>query len=465
MKAKPLGRISQSPEMSQDLVLSVQGVSKKFCRNLKRSMLYGMRDLANNMLGRWPQGALSALPDGLRKDEFWALRDVSLDLRRGEALGVIGHNGCGKTTLLRLLTGIFPPDQGTIAIRGRIGALIALGAGFHPHMSGRENIYLNGAILGMSKGEIAEKYNKIVEFAGVGKFLEAPVSTYSSGMSARLGFSIAIHTSPDLLLVDEVLSVGDMAFQAKCSERMHDYARQGGAVIFVSHNMNAVQGLCSRVLWMKQGKYHMEGESSRVISSYLEETDAESYRMTIGELQAANKGSGDFRIIKTVLRNEEDVETSCFFPGEKITVEIHYETTKKIMRPYFLLGVGGRSGSLFAANMLFDNARPESIEGSGLIRCKLDNPPLLPQLYWVRGGVRASDGISFLIESRTLAAFTVSGTINTFGFSGKVAESLTRDSAPVLVPYEWILPDGSRYKQDFLGLKSNRCKTTPSEEI
>ena len=224
----------QEPVMDKnEIVLSAKKVSKKFCKKLRRSMAYGLTDLTKNLFGIKPDSS------GLRKEEFWALNEIDFELRRGEVLGLIGVNGSGKTTLLRLLSGIFPPDKGEIMIKGRVGALIALGAGFHPYFSGRENIYLNGAILGISRGELDAQFDKIVEFSEIGDFIDAPVATYSSGMRVRLGFSVAIAMKPDVLLIDEVLAVGDLGFKVKCLNEINELMKNA-AVIFVSHSMQFV---------------------------------------------------------------------------------------------------------------------------------------------------------------------------------------------------------------------------------
>ena len=209
-------------------------------------MAYGIVDLSKNLLGIKPNST------GLRKDEFWAVDNISFELRRGEVLGLIGGNGSGKTTLLRLLAGIFPPDKGEISIKGRVGALIAVGAGFHPYMTGRENIYLNGTILGMNREEINSKFQDIVDFAEIGDFLDAPVSTYSSGMRVRLGFSIAAQLEPDILLIDEVLAVGDQGFRVKCINRIKELIKNS-AVIFVTHTMQQVSNICSKVIVLDKG--------------------------------------------------------------------------------------------------------------------------------------------------------------------------------------------------------------------
>ncbi len=247
-----------------DSVIKVSGLHKKFCRNLKRGMIYSAYDVGRSMLG------ISYDTSTLRKDEFWALQDVSFELKKGDTLGIIGINGSGKSTLLRLLTGIFPPDRGEITVQGNIGALIAVGAGFHPHMTGRENIYLNGTILGMNRQQIDERFEEIIDFADIGDFIDAPVATYSSGMKVRLGFSVAVHVKPDILLVDEILSVGDLSFRNKSLRKMQEYREQANALIFISHNLEQVRVLCSRLIILNKGKVTYDGNTHEGIALYEE---------------------------------------------------------------------------------------------------------------------------------------------------------------------------------------------------
>ena len=232
-----------------DTLVKVEGASKKFSLSLKRSLWYGMQDLGNELLGRRHGG------DGqLRTGEFWAVRDVSFELRRGECLGLIGHNGAGKTTLLRMLNGLIKPDQGRIEIRGKVGALIALGAGFNPILTGRENIYTNASVLGLGKREVDAKLDEIIDFAEIGKFIDSPVQNYSTGMNLRLGFSVAaLLIEPDVLFLDEVLAVGDIGFIIKCLNRVRKLTANS-AVVFVSHAMTYVSAFCTRVLVMKNGE-------------------------------------------------------------------------------------------------------------------------------------------------------------------------------------------------------------------
>jgi lipopolysaccharide transport system ATP-binding protein len=231
-----------------DTLVKVEGISKKFSYTLKRSLWYGMQDLGNELLGRRHGGN-----GQLRTGEFWAVRDISFELRRGDCLGLIGQNGAGKTTVLRMLNGLIKPDQGRIEIRGKVGALIALGAGFNPILTGRENIYTNGSVLGLSKRQVDVKVDEIIEFSELGKFIDSPVQNYSTGMSMRLGFSVAaLLIEPDVLFLDEVLAVGDIGFIIKCLNMVRRLTANS-AVVFVSHTMPHVSAFCTRVLVMKQG--------------------------------------------------------------------------------------------------------------------------------------------------------------------------------------------------------------------
>jgi len=251
-----------SPTVS-DKALEVQGVSKKFRRG---ELFDSLRDLVPAMTRRLLGRRRS---QELERQEFWALRDVSFSLKRGEAFGIIGGNGAGKSTLLKLLTGIMHPTHGSIRVSGRLSALIEVSAGFHPDLTGRENVFLNGAILGMSREEIRRRFDAIVDFSGLAEFIDTPVKRYSSGMFARLGFSVAAHVDPDVLLVDEVLSVGDYLFQRKCIERMHAVIASGATVVFVSHNLREVSALCQRSLLLERGTVQKVGPTEEVVQHYL----------------------------------------------------------------------------------------------------------------------------------------------------------------------------------------------------
>ncbi len=249
--------------MNNDILIQAESVSKKFCRSLKRSLWYGAQDVGAELIGRRkaPQ---------LRRDEFWAVNDVSFELRRGECLGLIGHNGAGKSTLLKMLNGLIKPDKGRITMRGRVGALIELGTGFNPILTGRENVYNNGAVLGFTKKEIDQKFDAIVDFAEIGDFLDTPVQNYSSGMKVRLGFAVAAHMEPDILLIDEVLAVGDLRFKLK-SFNVLDRLIERCSVIFVSHSMQCISHMCNRVFFMENGHEKYLGENvSEGIDKYYQ---------------------------------------------------------------------------------------------------------------------------------------------------------------------------------------------------
>ena len=249
-----------------ETLIKVDGASKKFCRSLKKSLWYGLQDLGREVTARRHGGN-----GQLRPDEFWALKDVSFELKRGECLGLLGRNGAGKTTLLRMLNGLIKPDGGRIEMRGRVGALIALGAGFNPILTGRENVYVNGTVLGLTKREIDARLDEIIDFAEIREAIDAPVQSYSSGMTVRLGFAVATTLNPDVLLLDEVLAVGDAGFRHKCYQRLSKIMSHA-AVILVSHNMDHIGQLSTRAIHLKGGKALVYDNVMDGISAYLDDS-------------------------------------------------------------------------------------------------------------------------------------------------------------------------------------------------
>jgi lipopolysaccharide transport system ATP-binding protein len=293
-----------------DTVLRVEHVSKRFFRGEKHDSL---RDLVPAVLSR-VTGRKRASHDD---KEFWALRDVSFELSRGDACGIIGSNGAGKSTMLKLITGIMEPTIGKIDVKGRLSALIEVGAGFHPDLTGRENIYLNGTILGMKRAEIARKFDAIVEFSGLEDFIDTPVKRYSTGMYARLGFSVAAHVDPDVLIVDEVLSVGDVVFQNRCLERMHAILQSGATVLFVSHNLRAIAELCQKSILLEHGQVVRQGPSQEVMTTYLERSGQ----------QGLQRGERDVSI--TAVRVRRERSGLAFESGEKIWVDVEIEALRE----------------------------------------------------------------------------------------------------------------------------------------
>jgi lipopolysaccharide transport system ATP-binding protein len=294
--------------VATDIVLRVEDVSKRFARG---EMHDSLRDFIPSLFAKI---AGRSRVSSAAKNEFWALRDVSFELNRGEAFGIIGANGAGKSTILKLITGIMTPTTGTIDVNGRLSALIEVGAGFHPDLTGRENIYLNGTILGMTRAEIDRKFDAIVEFSGLADFIDTPVKRYSTGMYARLGFSVAAHVDPDILIVDEVLSVGDIVFQNRCLEKMNSIIRSGATVIFVSHNLRAIAELCPRSILLEKGKIIAAGSSQQVLTTYLERSGEQGGRST----------SKAVSISQVRIRRSQS-EGAAFDSGEKIWVDIEIQ--------------------------------------------------------------------------------------------------------------------------------------------
>jgi lipopolysaccharide transport system ATP-binding protein len=308
--------------VSDDVLVKAENVSKKFCRSLKRSLWYGMNDIGAEMLGR------KGSHDHLRRNEFWAVSDVSFELRRGECLGLIGRNGAGKTTLLKMLNGLIKPDKGQITMRGRVGALIALGAGFNPILSGRENIYVNGAVLGLSKREIDAKLDEIVDFADIGEFIDAPVQSYSSGMAVRLGFAVASALEPQVLLLDEVLAVGDASFQARCFNRIGDFRRNGAGFILVSHSMHQITRFCDRTIFMSQGRSVYGGDTGTAVDMFQREMAQAQHLITTHTGSTQVMGSGAVTIERVYFLNEEKQQIHEIRSREPVTLCVEFRTRR-----------------------------------------------------------------------------------------------------------------------------------------
>lgn len=263
-----------------------------------------------------------------RYEEFWALDDVSFDVDHGATLGIIGSNGSGKSTMLKCLTGIYRPDRGSVSVNGNVAALLELGAGFHVELSGRENVYLNGAILGMSKADVERQFDSIVEFAGLERFIDTPVKNYSSGMTIRLGFSIAAHVEPEILLIDEVLTVGDQSFQRKSSEKIEEFRREGRTIVVVSHSLPAVQQLCKEVVWLEKGKLKMRGSAADVIAAYT----GESYTQhTAKDADFRERwGTDAVRIDNVQLLGANDQPTERVESNGPVTIRIRLTPQKSV---------------------------------------------------------------------------------------------------------------------------------------
>jgi homopolymeric O-antigen transport system ATP-binding protein len=312
-----------------ETLIKVEGLSKKFCRSLKKSMWYGMRDIGSELLAR-----RHGMDGVLRPDEFWAAKDISFELKRGECMGLIGHNGAGKTTLLRMLNGLIRPDQGRIEMRGKVGALIALGAGFNPILTGRENIYVNAAVLGKNKQYVDSRIDEIIDFAEIREFINAPVQTYSSGMNVRLGFAVAaILIEPDILFLDEVLAVGDIGFAIKCLNAVRRIANKA-AVIFVSHNMQQISWFSTRVMVMDHGMTIVDSPNpSEGIDQY--------YGLVKHKQQISGTGEAEIFSVELIVNQEyvESVEPTIPHGAEigfRIKLHINSNKSGAIMQIYIM---------------------------------------------------------------------------------------------------------------------------------
>lgn len=387
--------------MDSGWAIRAEGLSKKFGATLRQSMAYGIRDSFLKMFG-------ATVPSQtLRPGEFWAVKDVSFELRRGESLGLMGMNGSGKTTLLRILNGIFRPDMGQVTIRGRVGAMIAVGAGFAPMLTGRENIHINGALLGLSKKEVAEKLDEIVSFADIGPMIDSPVKHYSSGMVVRLGFAVAAMCEPEILLIDEILAVGDLSFQKKCYEYLHQLKRKGTSIILVSHSIGAIWAFCERGLFLHEGQVKVTGSVEEVIRAYSDENARVAADQFKGGSAAvvpgktgwtvpANYGgqiggTGDAIIRSVTVRSLEGHRSGdeAIGFGEPLSVEMVVEVRRRIMNPLFRLTVDAVHYKYIASVDSFEqDLRIESIEpGIYRIRASIHSQNLMPGAYTVNVAV------------------------------------------------------------------------------
>ncbi len=360
-----------------ETVVSARTVSKKFCRSLRRAVSYGIADIARNACG------LAAGSHRLRQGEFWAVDGVSLDLRRGEVLGIVGVNGSGKSTTLKMLNGLIMPDRGRIEVAGKVSALIEVGAGFHPMLTGRENIYINGAILGMPRREIDRRFDSIVEFSGVADAIDSPLKFYSSGMYVRLGFAVAAHLETDALLVDEVLAVGDAEFRSRCYRKIADMLRDGVAIAFVSHNLIDLQRLCSRCIWIDKGQIAAEGPTMDVLGSYSEHLD----RMTLQECSldrgaAPDRYSPGGRLTGVRFLDSRGEEREVFESGECFRVQLAFEIDNPGDALTFTFSFRSGDGAVYSAYCsAYDSYTHVAPGDTGAVELRIPQLLLAPGLY------------------------------------------------------------------------------------
>lgn len=352
-----------------------------------------------------------------RYEERWVLKGISFDVKKGEAIGLIGHNGCGKSTTLKLLTKIIYPDSGTIEMKGRISSLIELGAGFHPDMSGRENIYTNAAIFGLSKKEIDERMDDIIKFSELEEFLDNPVRTYSSGMYMRLAFSVAINVDADILLIDEILAVGDVNFQAKCFNKLREIKAQGTTIVIVSHSLNQIEQICDRSIWIQDGKIKKEGNPHSIHLEYMDfmgqkrqerqdkiegDKKKENQEQKAGKTEGKQKitansdrwGNGKAKIEKVVLYDKNLTEKEVYATGDSIKVRIEYSVKEKVENAVFGIGIF-RSDNFqcYGTNTRIDNLKEFDLTEDGFVELELKHVNLLPGDYSIDIAIECMMGI------------------------------------------------------------------------
>ncbi len=410
--------------------IQVENLGKTF-RLGRRERYRTMRDLIADVVTRPFRGKTEREPVA----EIWALRNISFEAEQGEVIGLIGRNGAGKSTLLKVLARITEPTEGSATIHGRVGSLLEVGTGFHMELSGRDNTYLNGAVLGMKRREIDRKFDEIVQFAELEKFIDTPVKHYSTGMYMRLAFAVAAHLETEILFVDEVLAVGDAVFQKKCMGKMGDLAAAGRTVVFVSHNLGAVTGLCSRALWIDRGRLVADGPVEDVTVRYVS-------TLAAGDFHFNNPRFG-LTIRRIVLKDAQGQVSTQFAPGDDLVVEVEYEAARPIAKPHFVLIVGGLGGYCFEANMAVDGMRPDVLEGTGVFSCRFRGLPLLPQAFTLWFGMKTADNREFIVATQEVASFTVVSTGVEWGFRGELFHDTAGRAVPVVVGYDWIHPDGS----------------------
>ncbi len=381
--------------------IRAEGLSKKFGLTLRQSMAYGLKDTVSRLVrGRTPSNEL-------RPGEFWALKDVSFELQPGESLGLVGVNGSGKTTLLRILNGIFSPDQGLVTIRGRVGALIALGAGFAPLLTGRENVYVNGALLGFSKRDIDDRLEEILAFADLGSFIDAPVKHYSSGMFVRLGFAVSAMCQPDILLIDEVLAVGDLNFQKKCYDYLHRLKQRGTSIILVSHSVGAIWAMCDKGLLLHEGRVAVAGSVQDVLRAYNDQNahgalmqskqrrssrEAARNDHSLSATYGGQKGGTGEVLVHDVavlsLKNQA-VQTESLEFGEAFAIEATVEVKTAIVSPLFRFTIDAVHYKYIASiDSLEQGLRLDTVPpGKFVVRVTVPDQNLMPGSYIVNMAV------------------------------------------------------------------------------
>ncbi|MCG8351183.1 MAG: ABC transporter ATP-binding protein [Chloroflexales bacterium] len=357
-------------------VIEFQNVSKRFV--LHRDRRDSIQERITGLLRPRAQG-----------EEFWALRDVSFSVARGESLGLIGHNGAGKSTALKLMTRILQPTNGHVTMNGRVAALLELGSGFHPDLSGRENVFLYGSLMGFSRRDMLARLDEIVDFADIGDFIDMEVKHFSSGMYTRLAFAVATAVDPDILITDEILAVGDEAFQRKCMERIYHFHHAGKTIVFVSHALETVRTLCKQAVWLDHGEARAVGPVNEVIDAYLfevnrQEQERRVVQQDVDEADLRRRGAREVEIVQVELLDGAGHERIVWQTNEALTIRMHYVAHQPISNPVFGVGLNHEAGLLLTGpNTNFDEFTIPFVEGVGYVDYTLPSLPLLAGRYQI----------------------------------------------------------------------------------
>jgi len=365
--------------MTNDIAIRVEGLSKKYRIGNAQPRYQTFRDAFMRSIAsplRWLQAQKQ------EENTIWALDNISFEIKHGEAVGVIGRNGAGKSTLLKVLSRITKPTRGRVDLFGRVGSLLEVGTGFHPELSGRENIYLNGAILGMNRREIDRKFDEIVDFAEIEKFLDTPVKHYSSGMYVRLAFAVAAHLEPEVLVVDEVLAVGDAAFQKKCLGKMGTVSEEGRTVLFVSHNMSAIQALCRSAILLSHGSLISFGNTDQIVENYL--TDVSIISRQALQDRKDRSGNGRLRFTNIVFEGDDGQKLDELISGQKTSILLSYEAAASLKNVVVSIGFYGNFGQfLLLCNNEMAGVHFEQLPATGQIKCSVPKLPFSQGIYHI----------------------------------------------------------------------------------
>lgn len=426
-----------------DVAIRVEGIAKQY--RLGQIQSYGM--LRDSIAGVFsaPVRALRSARDGAerapRREVLWALRDVSFDVAHGEVVGIVGRNGAGKTTMLKILSRITSPTAGQVKIKGRVGSLLEVGTGFNPELTGRENVFLNGAILGMKRAEIQRKFDEIVEFSGIGRFLDTPVKRYSTGMGVRLAFSVAAHLETEVILVDEVLSVGDVEFQRKCLGKMEDVTGQGRTVVFVSHNLTAVRRLCDRTILLKAGQVEEDGPTEAVLATYLAGELGDDSAVAEGEALEQRtrlhllRPTPIFRVKRIAVVDDQGMPRTRFSSDEPLDIVLDYEVEETVSQLQIVFHVVDEYGYVILRTEAADSASSGlaylSTPGTYRSRCRIPANLFGERRFYINAYLIAQDLQHITLEQPLHFDIVFQG------YNGNLSEHSR--SGSIRLPLDWAV--------------------------